>query len=247
MSLTARLTAAVFILSLIPSVRAADPLPRSELDARIVRALGEAIDIGAPVFNAGDPSGCYRLYQGALLAVTPLLDDRPELRSSVQQKVNRAQAARSVADRAFILREALDEIRMVLAKDQSKAMAGRSLWERLGGEPAAKAVVHDFVQAAAPDPKVNFTRGGRFALDAGGVAKLEQRLVELVSAVSGGPLKYTGRGMAEAHAGMAITDAEFDALAGHLVATLKKYNVPPKEIDELVGIVAATRKEIVGK
>jgi hemoglobin len=72
-------------------------------------------------------------------------------------------------------------------------------------------------------------------------------LVELVSAVSGGPLKYTGRPMKELHAGMMISDAEFDALAGHLVATLKKYNVPQKEIDELVGIVAATRKDIVEK
>ena len=53
--------------------------------------------------------------------------------------------------------------------------------------------------------------------------------------------------MPTAHAGMQITDAEFDALAGHLVATLKKYNVPQAEIDELVGIVASTRKDIVGK
>jgi hemoglobin len=108
-------------------------------------------------------------------------------------------------------------------------------------------VVHDFVAAASADPKVNFTRGGKFPIDEEGVKRLEQRLVELVSAVSGGPLKYTGRDKATAHAGTKITEEEFNALAGHLVATLKKYKVPQAEIDELVGIVAGTKKDIVGK
>jgi len=46
---------------------------------------------------------------------------------------------------------------------------------------------------------------------------------------------------------MNITEAEFDALAGHLVATLKKYNVPEKEIKEVTDIVGPTKKDIVGK
>ena len=53
--------------------------------------------------------------------------------------------------------------------------------------------------------------------------------------------------MKEAHAGMKITDAEFDALAGHLIAVLKKYDVPQAEADELVKLVAGTRKDIVEK
>src|SRR5262249_37670795 len=90
-----------------------------------------------------------------------------------------------------------------------------------------------------------FTRGGQFALSADGVKALEQKLVELVSAVGGGPLKYTGRDMKSSHAGMGITDAEFDALAGHLIAPLKKYKRPRTAIEERVGAVAATRKEVV--
>ena len=37
-------------------------------------------------------------------------------------------------------------------------MAARPLWDRLGGEAAVKAVVHDFVVLAAADPKVDFFR-----------------------------------------------------------------------------------------
>jgi hemoglobin len=160
-------------------------------------------------------------------------------------KLARARALRSPAAQATLLREAMDDVRA--ATVTTGATPAKPLWDRLGGEPAVKAVVHEFVLAAAPDPKVNFFRDGKFALDGPGVERLERRLVELVSTVSGGPLKYTGRDMASAHAGMKITDAEFDALAGHLVAVLKKFRVPQREIDELVGIVATTRKDIVGR
>ena len=69
----------------------------------------------------------------------------------------------------------------------------------------------------------------------------------MISSATGGPLKYTGRSMKESHKGMGITDDEFGALAGHLVATLKKYKVPQAEIDELVAIVASTKADIVEK
>ena len=44
---------------------------------------------------------------------------------------------------------------------------------------------------------------------------------------------------------MKITDAEFDALASDLITVLKKFKVPQAEMDELVGIVASTRGDIV--
>ena len=53
--------------------------------------------------------------------------------------------------------------------------------------------------------------------------------------------------MKDSHKGMLITNKEFDALGGVLVATLKKYKVPQAEIDELVKIVESTRGDIVEK
>ena len=119
------------------------------------------------------------------------------------------------------------------------------MWDRLGGQKSVEAVVHDFVGAAATNKKVNFFRDGKYKLDAAGVTRLEKLLVELISATSGGPLKYTGRDMKSSHAGMQITEDEFNALAGDLVDTLKKYKVPQTEIDELVAIVASTKKDMV--
>jgi hemoglobin len=124
------------------------------------------------------------------------------------------------------------------------------LWDRLGGEPAVTAVVDDFVGRAAPDPKVNFTRKGHpneWDPSPANVAKLKRRLVEFISMAAGGPLKYTGRDMTTAHTGMNITSAEFDALAGHLSASLDKFKVPAKEKGELMAAVGGTKNQMVGK
>src|SRR5262245_32784551 len=104
------------VLLLAPAVRAdsssAKPLPRTELDQRIVRLLYDTIDVGADTYNSGDAAGCYRLYQGALMAVAPLLDHRPPLQGMVQKKLRDAGSLRTASDRAFALRGAIDEIRV---------------------------------------------------------------------------------------------------------------------------------------
>jgi hemoglobin len=119
----------------------------------------------------------------------------------------------------------------------------KSLYERLGGEPAITAVVDDLTSRAAANPKVNFLRGGKFAsID---VPRFKKHLVNMVAAATGGPQKYTGRDMKTVHKGMSISDAEFDALAEDLVASLDKFKVPSREKGELLKIVASTRADIV--
>ena len=232
----------VFALGMLTSVGQAyqGPSTPSDLDVRIDKALFDTINAGVKVFNRGDFAGCYWLYRGALGTTAPFLAHRGELQDSALRGMASADTLGSYDQRAFALRGVIDDIRSKVT-----TAASPPLWTRLGGEPAVKAVIHDFVAKAAGDPSVDFTRGGKFPIDAAGVAKLEQLLVELVSANTGGPLKYTGKDMKSSHAGMAITDAQFGALAADLIAVLKSYNVPKKEIDELIGIIATTKKDIV--
>lgn len=225
------------LLTLPLSLLADDKMAMS-MDKKMSTIIFDTITLGTDLYNRGEQESCLRLYQGSLMSLLPMMDHRPDLQKMAMEKFAKAKEMHSVADRAFAMREVLDMLRSTM-KPQ------KSLWDRLGGEPAVKTVIHDFVLSAAPDPKVNFFRNGQFKLDTAGVEMLERRLVELVSAVTGGPLKYSGRDMKSAHAGMKITDAEFDALAGHLVVTLKKYKVPEAELNELIGIVASTRKDIV--
>jgi len=131
-----------------------------------------------------------------------------------------------------------------------KSMMSKSLYDRLGGEKAITAVVDDFVNRAAADPKVNFTRKGtdkEWAATPENVAKLKKHLTQFIAMAAGGPQKYEGRAMRPVHTGMKITDAEFNAAAADLAASLDKFNVPKKEKDELLGVVAGTKGDIVGQ
>jgi hemoglobin len=124
----------------------------------------------------------------------------------------------------------------------------KTLYDRLGGEAAIRAVVDDLVARAAADPKVNFTRKGtpkEWKPTPENVAHLKSVLVDMIGSATGGPQKYTGRSMKELHAGMKITPAEFDALAADLKATLDKLKVPAREQNELLKLVAATAPDIV--
>jgi truncated hemoglobin YjbI len=242
MRILAGLTAAVVLgLASLSTSRADDPKPphHAALDKIAAKAAYDACVAGTELYNSGNREGCFRLYQGALLGIAPAVEHRTKLAALVKQQVDKAKTL-PAAEGAFALRVALDAVR-----EEIEPPAKKSLWDRLGGEKAVRAVVHDFVGVAATDSKVNFFRDGKYKLDAKGVEHLEQLLVELISATSGGPLKYTGRDMKSSHAGMKITDAEFDALAGDLIATLKKFKVPQPEIDELVSIVGSTRKDII--
>jgi hemoglobin len=121
----------------------------------------------------------------------------------------------------------------------AKPAASASLYERLGGAPAITAVIEDFVGRLAADPLI------RRRFEGANIPRLKAMLVEQVSAASGGPVKYTGGDMRTVHRGMGITDAEFDALVGDLVASLDKLKVPEREKSELLGALAPLRKDIV--
>jgi hemoglobin len=51
--------------------------------------------------------------------------------------------------------------------------------------------------------------------------------------------------MRETHDGMGVTAGEFDALVEDLVATLDQFSVPKPEQEELLGLLAPLRDDIV--
>jgi hemoglobin len=115
----------------------------------------------------------------------------------------------------------------------------QSLYARLGGSDAIVAVIDDFVARCAADGRINpkFVRTD--------IPRLKAKLVEQVTAASGGPAYYSGRSMEETHDGMGVTAGEFDALVGDLIATLNRFNVPDAEQQELLGILGPLRSDIV--
>jgi hemoglobin len=120
-----------------------------------------------------------------------------------------------------------------------------TLWRRLGGQARVEKVVDDFVESVKADPRVNLSRGGKHPLDDEALAALKRKFVGYVSSVSEGTVPYTGRPLAEAHAGMGVTVEEFSAMAAALRLALEKNGVAAADVDALMQKVAETRKEVV--
>ena len=126
-----------------------------------------------------------------------------------------------------------------LGGEQQMATQEKSLYDRLGGKPAITAVVDDFTARVAADRRIN-----RFFANTD-VPAFKAKLVDQICEASGGPCKYTGKDMKTTHAGMGVTDDDFNALVGDLVATLDKFKVPEKEKGELLGVLGPMKKDIV--
>src|SRR5947208_2846077 len=91
--------------------KTAPDLKRGDLDAAIYRVLRTVINEGADLYNSGDWPGCYRLYEGSLITVRPLLDHHPALQQAIDAAVAEAARSPQLADRAFVLRRAIDQVR----------------------------------------------------------------------------------------------------------------------------------------
>ena len=126
------------------------------------------------------------------------------------------------------------------------AQGTKSLYERLGGKKAIVAVIDQFVANCAADTRINKFFAAT-ASDPKRLATFKNNLVDQVCEASGGPCKYTGKDMKSAHAGLGISDADFNALVEDLTKALDKFKVGKAEKDQLLGVLGPMRPQIVEK
>ena len=113
--------------------------------AALNQSLKDVINAGARMYNDhGDHAGCFRLYQGSLIAVRPFLT--ADLQKKIDAAVFKCEGLASYSERAFELRKVLDEIRektkpasepiVEKKKDEKGNLAGRVTYQgkpQLGG------------------------------------------------------------------------------------------------------------------
>ena len=127
------------------------------------------------------------------------------------------------------------------------AAAGQSyasLYDRLGGLPAIRAVLDDYTERILADERVN----PWFAHAVASKERAEAytaRLADFISQGTGGPCRYKGGDMASVHKGRGVTEEAFDALVEDLVAALDKFHVPEPEKAELLGLLGPMKAAIV--
>lgn len=129
----------------------------------------------------------------------------------------------------------------VMAQGMAKE---KSLYERVGGYDALAKVVDEFIVRLVGDQRFNKFFVGH---SADSQKRIRQHILDQFCAATGGPCIYTGRDMKTTHQGLAITEADWEAAAKHLVGSLDKFKVPQKEKDEVMAFVTSLKKDIVEK
>jgi len=143
-----------------------------------------------------------------------------------------------------MIRSVLLSVTVLIVSACASAPPEPTLYQRLGGREAIKGVVDDAVANMAADPRINARFKG---LDAGRIAKLQTNLADQICDAAGGPCAYLGKDMKAAHAGMGITEAEWNATVEDLVKSLNKFKVGAKEQQELLSVLGGMKKDIVGQ
>jgi hemoglobin len=114
-----------------------------------------------------------------------------------------------------------------------------TLFERIGGAPAVQLAVDHFYVRVLADPLLApfFQKTD--------MARLKSHQFAFLSQAMGGPRNYTGATMARAHGHLSIEERHFNAVAGHLVETLRSLGVGEDIINEVVAALTPLAADIV--
>ena len=120
-----------------------------------------------------------------------------------------------------------------------------SLYDRLGGEAAIMAAVDIFYARVLKDPvTAPFFEG----LD---MEAQTRKQIAFMAMAFGSPDQFKGKNLRTAHAKLVadkgLTDKHFDAVAGHLKATLEQLGVGAELVNEALTIVGGTRSEVLSR
>ncbi len=119
-----------------------------------------------------------------------------------------------------------------------------TIFDRIGGQAAIEAAVDVFYRKVLADPTISHFFDG--------TDMEEQRAKQkaFLTMVFGGTDDYTGKDLRSAHAPLVakgLNDAHFDAVAGHLQATLDELGVDAESAGVIMETAAGTRDEVLNR
>ena len=117
----------------------------------------------------------------------------------------------------------------------------KSLFERLGGEPAIDAAVDIFYRKVLQDERIS-----RF-FDTVDMERQHVKQKAFLTMAFGGPNHYSGDDMRTAHAKMRLTGVHFDAVMEHLSATLRELGVGENDLASVAKIAESVRGDVLNQ
>ncbi len=146
---------------------------------------------------------------------------------------------------AAMLAIALAAVATVLAA-MPAASQEKSLYDRLGGIYPIASTVDDLVDRLYVNGTLNANPAVKLIHDKPETkAGFKVLVTAWVVENTGGPKMYHGRPMDKAHAHLSLTDRQFDVVLHECATTFYKFNVPPKEMGELMAMLEKFRGQVV--
>ena len=113
------------------------------------------------------------------------------------------------------------------------------LYASLGEKPGIRALMDDFVRRVVADPRI----GAQFRDTK--ADHLASQLTDQVCQASGGPCRYEGPSMKEAHDNLEIRRGDFNALVEVLIDAMDAKGLPFARQRELLALLAPMHRDIV--
>ena len=117
-----------------------------------------------------------------------------------------------------------------------------SLYQRIRHAGGLRRLVDKLYPRVLADPSLLFYFKH---LDDEGLKGLRWHMLTLLALVTGGPTKYQGRDLRDAHAHLHVTGDAFDRVLWHLQATLQELEVDQNDQQAILAAVQARRGEVV--
>jgi hemoglobin len=116
-----------------------------------------------------------------------------------------------------------------------------SIYDQIGGMAAIGATVEELYARVLGDRRLAPYFAG---ID---MHRQKHHMRAFIATALGGSHYFEGRDMATAHAGLGITDADFDRVAGHLAGALHTLGVTTVQVEAILTRIAPLREQIVGE
>src|SRR5919108_4455288 len=113
-----------------------------------------------------------------------------------------------------------------------------SLYQRIQYAGGLRRLVETLYPRVLADPSLLFYFQH---LDDQHLKRLRWHMLTLLAVVTGGPSKYQGRDLHQAHADLHITGEAFDRVLWHLQATLQELEVQPEDQRAILAVMEARR------
>ena len=127
----------------------------------------------------------------------------------------------------------------LLALAATPAFAQDTLFADMGGQEGIDRIVEASVENYLADPRISKI------FEESNMDRVRAQFKVQFCQVAGGPCEYKGHGMAEAHKGLRLTNADFNAVVEDLQAAMEKVGIPFATQNRFLARLAPMQRHVV--